>query len=264
MPLEQSILYNVPTLVLGMSFVLIAIAFSVSGLILSRLFIPVHKLKLHNDIAGFIFTTLGVTYAVLLAFAVIVVWQDFDRTNINVSNESNYLADLYRDSEGFDKSFRDKSRAAIDEYAKAIVVEEWPLLAKGERSDHVQTLSTKVWKLYAGYKPKTITEQIFFKEALSKKNAEGELRRQRIMDSRTGLHPVLWFVLIFGGITTIAFTFFFGTENFGAQIIMTSMLATLIALILFTIMVLDYPFTGSVRILPEAFIANLQCLSNIK
>ena len=31
----------------------------------------------HNEVAGFIFATVGVVYAVLLAFVVIVVWEQF-------------------------------------------------------------------------------------------------------------------------------------------------------------------------------------------
>src|SRR5436190_17372377 len=41
-----------------------------------------------NDIIGFIFATVGVVYAVLLAFAVIVVWQDFDAADRSVSAEA--------------------------------------------------------------------------------------------------------------------------------------------------------------------------------
>ena len=64
---------------------------------------------------------------------------------------------------------------------------------------------------------------------------------------------MLWFVLIVGGITTIMFTFFFGSENLKAQIMMASMLALIIALILFTVLLLDFPFTGGMNISSFAF-----------
>jgi hypothetical protein len=88
------------------------------------------------------------------------------------------------------------------------------------------------------------------------------MRRQRLLDATSGIHSALYFVLLAGGMITILFTLFFGTENFGPQILMTSMLAALIGLTLFTIMAMDYPFTGSVSIPPDKFRIVLHTLLN--
>jgi hypothetical protein len=79
------------------------------------------------------------------------------------------------------------------------------------------------------------------------------MRRLRIIDSRSGIHPFLWFVLVVGAVITIIFTFFFGSDKFIVHVIMASTLSAIIALILFTILLFDFPFTGSVRIGPEVF-----------
>ena len=47
------------------------------GPVLMRRQIGLERLASNNEIAGFKFATVGVTYAVLLAFAVIVVWEKF-------------------------------------------------------------------------------------------------------------------------------------------------------------------------------------------
>jgi len=73
------------------------------------------------------------------------------------------------------------------------------------------------------------------------------------MDSRNGMEPLLLFVLVMGGIATVSFTFLFGSENFKAQLIMGLLLSAMIALILFAIMSMDYPFTGAVSISPRPF-----------
>jgi hypothetical protein len=73
------------------------------------------------------------------------------------------------------------------------------------------------------------------------------------MDSRTGINPLLWLILIVGGVVVIVFTFFFGAENFKAQLIITVLLTTLISLFLFTILSLDFPFSGSMSISPSPF-----------
>ena len=63
-----------------------------------------------------------------------------------------------------------------------------------------------------------------------------------------GLHPSLWFVLLLGGIITVVFTFFFGSQNLYAQLTMTTLLAVLIVLIIFTILIMDFPYSGDLSI----------------
>jgi len=56
-----------------------------------------------------------------------------------------------------------------------------------------------------------------------------------------------------GGFVTVAFTFFFGARNLVVQLVMTNMLAMVIALILLTTLELDHPFSGDLSIHSEPF-----------
>ncbi len=47
------------------------------GPALVRRYVALDRLTANNEIAGFKYAVLGVLYAVLLAFAIIVVWQKF-------------------------------------------------------------------------------------------------------------------------------------------------------------------------------------------
>lgn len=253
MPYFQYSLLKVPPLLLGLILIIISIIFSITGLLVVRRFIKPQKLKIHNDVAGPIFATLGVIYAVLLAFLVVIIWQNFDRANLNVDDEANCLVDLYTDCECFSGPFKQQIRALCSDYAKTMINEEWKMMAEGKESSYAKEIVRKMWILYSGYSPKSQTEQAFFEESIHKLNELCELRRMRLLESRHGIHPMLWFVLIIGGIITIVFTFFFGSENLEAQIIMTTLLSVLIALALFTILEFDFPFAGRVSISPEAF-----------
>jgi len=250
MPLMQKILFNVPTIILGILIIGTAVFLTITGLLIVRRLVPHHKLKPHNDVSGPIFGTLGVVYAVLLAFVVIVVWERFDKSDTNAQKEANCLVDLWRDAEAFSPAFKDQAHAMFREYSRVVVSEEWRMLAKGEYSPRVAEIVNKIWALYAGYLPRNSTEQAFFEESVDKLNEFGELRVMRIIDSRNGVNPVLWFVLIFGGIVTVSFTFFFGAESLSTQAAMAVLLAIIVSLILFTILLLDYPFTGDVKIYP--------------
>ena len=262
MPLIQLILLKVPTIALGTVIVAGVVAISICGLLIIRRFVGIEKLKIYHDVAGPLYHTLGVIYAVVLAFMVIIAWENFDRTDSNVSKEANCYADLCRDANGLSEPFRSQAKAATGEYVKALVEEEWPMLAWGGRSTRVHDLFTEIWDLYLSYEPKTEKEKVFFTASIQKLNEAGELRTQRIIDSRSHIHPILWTVLLAGGLITIIFSYFFVSERLRVQIVMTTLLSALIALILFTILVLDFPFAGDIRITPDAFRPILMYLSS--
>jgi hypothetical protein len=192
-------------------------------------------------------------YSVLAAFVVITVWINFDKSNSNVQLEANYLVDIYKDSEALSPDFHQKVTIVLQEYQQAVIDYEWRMMARGQMSPKVEKLMNQIWTLYTTYQPKNPTEQSFFDESIRKLNSFRELRRQRIMDAKSGLQPLLWFVLIVGGLCTISFTFLFGTENTKAHIIMAVLLSVIISLLLFTIMEMDYPFTGNIAVSPEPF-----------
>ncbi len=253
MPILQRLLLAIPWFVLGLIIIGGAIIFAIVGSLIVRRFISHNKLKTHHDVADPILGALAAVYAVLIAFVVITVWQSFDKSNANVELEAIYLADVYCDSEAFSPDFHRKVGALLREYSQAVIDYEWKAMERGERSPEAERLVRKIWSLYTTYQPKTPTEQSFFDESVRKLNSFREVRRQRLMDSRNGIQPLLWFVLIVGGLSTISFTFFFGAENLLAQLTMAILLSITISLILFTIMSLDFPFTGGISISPEPF-----------
>ncbi len=62
--------------------------------------VGVAKLARNNEIAGFKFATVGVIYAVLLAFTVIVVWEKFNDAQSAVANEAGATAALFHYAAG--------------------------------------------------------------------------------------------------------------------------------------------------------------------
>ena len=256
----QMLLVHMPAWLLCLIMVVLYISIAITSLLIIRKFYPHYKCKPHNDIAGFIFATIGVIYAVLLAFIVVITWQDFDKAQDITNNEANYIAALYRDATPFPAGFRAELKNELTTYVKSIINEEWQTMAKGQKGAKTQKIQEKLWNLYGSFQPKNETQKIFFAESVKKLNQVAEMRRQRIVYASTGIHPILYFVLFAGSIITIAFTMLFGTENIVPHLIMVSLLATLIAIILFTVISMDYPFTGDISITPDVFTNMLSTL----
>lgn len=263
MPFIQTLLVHIPAWLFCLLMVVLYVSISITSLLIIRKFYPHNKCKTHNDIAGFIFATLGVIYAVLLAFIVIITWQDFDKAQDVTVNEANCIAALYRDSTPFPAGFRASLKSELTNYVKDIINEEWQMMAKGQRSASVQKIQAELWKLYGGFQPKNETQKIFLTESVKKLNQATEMRRQRIVYASRGIHPMLYFVLIAGSFITIAFTMLFGTENIIPHLIMVSLLAAMIAITLFTVIAMDYPFTGDISITPDVFTSMLSSLMSL-
>jgi len=253
MPLIQKILLHIPLIPLGIIMVILAVALSVTGLWIVWRFVPRNILKAHNDLTNAIFQAIALAYTVLLAFVVVVAWQNYDKAIAHTETEANCLVDLYRSSSAFGKPFETEAHSLVGDYVKIVMREEWASLGRGEESMKARTILRDMWLHYMSYEPKTEKESIFYTESINKLDDLREMRRLRIIDSRTGIHPVLWFVLTVGAITTISFTFFFGSDKFINHAIMASILSVIIVLILLTILSFSFPFTGSGRIEPKMF-----------
>ena len=252
MPLAQILLSNMPPLALCAIMMGAAAILSVAGTLIFHRFIPHRSLKVHNDIAGPIFNTLGVIYAVLLGFVVVVVWEDFDHARMNVEMEASCLNSIYIDSGAFEKSFKQDVRSGVAAYAGA-TIDEWDALARGGHSLKADEALKNLVGLYSNYLPANETEKVFFTESVIRSNKLLDLRMLRLIDANEGVHPLLWFVLTAGGVITIIFTIFFGTDNLRAKIIMSALLAMSIAIVLFTVLEFSLPFTGFAKVSCESF-----------
>jgi hypothetical protein len=71
----------------------------------------------HNDVAGFIIAVVGVIYAVLLAFVVIVSWEKFVSAEAVVGEEASALRSIYRESTAFPLELREQLNDDVRRYA---------------------------------------------------------------------------------------------------------------------------------------------------
>ena len=62
----------------------------------TRRFTDYQTRRSHNDIAGFIFTTVGAIYGVLLAFITVVVWEQYNAASENAAKEATMALAMYR------------------------------------------------------------------------------------------------------------------------------------------------------------------------
>jgi len=107
---------------------------AMAGPILVRRFFDFKQLRTNNEVAGFKFATVGVLYAVLLAFAVIVVWEKFNQAGSEVAKEAGAAATVYRLIRGIDPEHAAAIRKATTDYLNSAISSDWPAMANGKQS----------------------------------------------------------------------------------------------------------------------------------
>jgi len=241
-----TVIYGV-LVVLGVSLV------AVAGLTLVQLLVPTDLRQEHNDVAGFIYAVLGVVYAVLLALVVIAVWEDYGRARETVESEANAVAEIFWLAHELPEPEHLRLQELARSYAREVVEEEWLLMEQGEASLRGWVLIDDIRATLQGYEPRTAAEAALYSEGLDQVEELADARRMRLVVSRQGMPAVLWVALVFGGVAAVGFTYLFGLENTWTHRLMVVALASVIALILFTIGALEYPFSGGASISTGAF-----------
>ena len=98
------------------------------------------------------------------------------------------------------------------------------------------------------YQPKGPAQINVHQMALGDAERLLDARRQRIADTTPSVPELLWFALICGAAATLGFSYLFGVENRRAQLIMTGILAGVIAILFVVIHEFDSPFSGTVGV----------------
>jgi hypothetical protein len=225
---------------------------SMAGLVFVRKWIGLERLKANNEVAGFKFAAIGVLYAVLLAFAVIVVWEKYYGAEEKVAQEAGGAATIYRLSGGLGDQDGVSLRDSMTAYLKAAITEDWPAMAHGEPSPVANRALNDVYAAALRYRPVDQRGAVVLTAVLHQLDLITEARRARLVVASGIVPGVLWLVLFGGALVTVGFTYFFGTENLRAQMLMTGALSLLIFSGLLIIIAIDLPFAGTVRIEPEA------------
>jgi hypothetical protein len=219
-----------------------------------RRFVALENLSSNNEIAGFKFATVGVLYAVLLAFSIIAVWEKFNDADATVEREASAAATVYHLVPGLGANEGKAVHAAMTAYLKSAINDEWPAMFNGHGS---RTTWRALQGIYAALlipDAAVQTDAALKTEIFHQLDLMTQARHTRLIAAEGDVPAPLWIVLFGGAALTIVFTFFFGTKNLRAQIFMTGLLALLIFSELLIAVALDRPFTGGIRESPDALV----------
>ena len=235
-----------------------AVGPSALGLLVVRRLWTATDLRREHDVVGFTFSVVGVIYGVMLGFVLSAIWGQYTHTDEIATLEGVSLRNLHRDSYALPAASQTAIRAALIAHAHAVVEDEWKMLRHRQDSRLAQETMERIWRSYYAVNPETDAQKAWLAESIHTLNEMALLRRVRILAADQTVSPVMWVLLVLGGVATCGFMHAFGVERFRAHLLMTATVAVLILLILYMIYALDNPFGGEPHITPDAFIRFLK------
>lgn len=215
-----------------------------------------------NEVASPIFNRAGAFFGFLLAFVVVVMWQEYTKSMDNASREGTEALALYRDLSLYpDKSQTDGAVKALMEFARQVVEDEYPAMAQMKTSQATEKALQTLWSSTEKINPQRRQEEILYNVILKDLYNLSKLRNERLLELESNLPGVIWGVLIIGAIVTLVFSTLLGTESILLHALLKSLFVIFIASTFFLIIELDYPFTGNISVKPVSYIRMLEMVN---
>jgi hypothetical protein len=247
-------IYSLPAALFFLLTLAVMAVVASGGLLVFQRFAPPSDELTHNDVAGPIIGTVGTVLAVVLSFMLVVNWQQYDAAGTTVEQEASAVADLYHAAANLPQPVRAKLQSDLKTYVDAVVVEEWPLMRVGGRSETARHAALDVGRVISNYEPKTQSQQALQQSALNLAQTMEDQRRLRLFSNDQGIPGFMWIGNLILAAVTIGLCYLFRVRSRLAHHIMAVSLAIVIGVIFALTALVDYPFRGTTAIQPTLFV----------
>ncbi|WP_018350293.1 DUF4239 domain-containing protein [Longispora albida] len=232
-------------------------ALAVAVSLLAARLLPERWLSGSADIAGALYSSVGMAFAILISLGAIAVWEPHSEASASTDREAGALAEAHWAARNLPPAERAVVRAKIREYATVVVHQEWPELAAHQRpSPRAAELLIEL-RTTADQSPESAARQQVAHQLTEVAGA----RRARIGTAGATMPAVLWPALIAGAVINAGFLLFAGLRPTVPHLAMLGTAAAMTGVLLFILYQLELPFGRAFAVTPEAFEALLSAIS---
>ncbi len=249
---------RVKNLPLGLLALLTVAGFNVialGGLVCTRLFgnwLGLYAL-IDNDTLGWIFSAILVMYALSLGLIAVASWGNASAAAAAASEEASHIATVYRTLGGYPQPLQDDLKDSVVRYAQSIIEKAWPAQRHGEITEAGIEIILHLWRRITQFEPTTDGQHVVHGQVLEDFNKLVEFRRRRIEAASYAVPGTLWVVVLVGAAVSIFGSYLFKIPSLPVHGLLTILLTTMIALLVFFIATTDHPYSGSNAIEPLAY-----------
>jgi hypothetical protein len=225
----RGILNTVPTGLLVVAVVSLSFGGVVLAVWLIRRYVPATREEFNSEIVAAMLGVLAAFFGLLLAFVVVIQFQNHDDARANVETEADALAAIVRDNQALGGPEADRVRGAVATYVQAVVQDEWPRLHDaGQESPRAAALDS-LYETLQGIEPRTQRARAFYDDSVRQLNIALDARRNRLADGRGGLPTEVAALIIVGAVAILSYATLVGSRSFWFRAIGAGLIAVLSA-----------------------------------
>ena len=249
----RALLNAVPVLWLMVTAIVVTALVVVLVVRVVRRVVPSTREGFHAEISAPMLGVVAALFGLILAFVIVIAYQNFLAAQANVSREADALASVVRDSAAFPAPGGDNVRSSVGRYVRSVTNAEWAQMHAGRDSEVAKNGLDEIFAAFTTVQPKTHVQQSFYDDGVRKLNDASDARRDRIDTATGGLPLDMWILLLFSSFVIVAYAVLVGSPSFWFHVLGPAAIAVVIIVSLVVLADLSYPFSGEVAITPDDF-----------
>jgi hypothetical protein len=254
----------VPVSIVTLLVVAGAAVVSTGGFLIVSRCVPSRWLVADADAASALYATIGMVYAILIAIAAIAVWEPRSEAAQSVDLEATSLTEAAWSASDLSAADASKVRGLVLSYLAEASGPEWSTLRDHRTGDAATDGAfARLRMQVAAIRPATDRETAAYQAVSAQVSVAAGARRARLAVAGAGMPGLLWPTLIIGGLVSILFLYLFGLDRTFPNGLMMAVVGGMIALLLFVIYQVEFPFSRAFAVSPASLISALDQVQGI-
>lgn len=236
-------------IILIVSFVSVALL----GQVAVNKFTQIEVLAEHHSAGEAMMGVVGTLFSVLLGFMIAGAMQQYDDARMYGTDEASNVADVFRIARGMSDIDRPRIRELCRKYVDDVVTVEWPQMERREPINHGWEIYQELWESVVATVPENDRQSNLQQCLVDSMRSLGENRRARVLLAQKEMPAAMWLVIGAGALTTLSLSYVFASRFPKIQAMMTTIVATAIALNIWLLAAYGSPYSGEFKLQPAMF-----------
>jgi hypothetical protein len=246
--MHPEMVYSLPNWLQALAIVGTAVFAAMLLELIARRLIRQEIRQQHNDVAAAMFGVIGVTFAVLLAFVVMLSFESYGAARNAVASEAAVTRDVADAAAGLQEPVRTTIRHGLTSYLHLVMDVEWPAQAAGQQNESADAALAALNRQAVLVQPALPGEAAFHAALIAALAHLQDARALRRSTAANQVPSIVWTVVLLGGVLTVGAGSFLGAPSLAMHMAMSATLAASGALVVVLIVALSQPYRGDFRI----------------
>jgi Protein of unknown function (DUF4239) len=238
-----------PLLYWGFGFVVVALA----GLFVSTKLIKI-DMSANGELIIAMLTILGTLVSILLGLLVSNADEQYRAMEECVDNEATSITEVFRLARGLPHTQGLALQKLCVDYCDKVITDEWPAMRKGQRSEVVTEIYTKISDEMVMFQPLKSGQETLQSSIIEITNAVGQNRGKRILACRSNWAGRLLPLIVACAVVVFACAYMYSGQ--GSPVVhsfLVGLVAVTLGINIGVIFLMTRPFSSEWAIEPESF-----------